>query len=118
VTTSLMVLLVLYAVLLGVGQILFKMAAETARERGGGFLLALVFEPKFIVAIILYGGLTILWTWILSKVPLSRAYPFVALAFVITPVLAHVLLGEPLPIAVIGGTVLVMLGLVVVIYAR
>ena len=32
----------------------------------------------FFVALILYAALTVLWVWILSYTPLSRAYPFLA----------------------------------------
>jgi hypothetical protein len=35
----------------------------------------------FFVALILYAALTHLWVRILSLIPLSRAYPFLALAF-------------------------------------
>ena len=45
-----------------------------------GFLL----NGYFFVAVILYAALTVLWVWILSFTPLSRAYPFVALAFALT----------------------------------
>jgi len=116
VSPGLVVSLVVYPVMLGAGQILFKMAAEAARARGGSFLGALVVQPKFILALALYGILTLLWTWILSKVPLSRAYPFVALAFVVTPVMAHLLLGERLSVGVMAGTALVFVGLVVVFH--
>jgi hypothetical protein len=36
----------------------------------------------------------LIWVWFLSFTPLSRAYPFVALAFVLTPLLAVSLFGE------------------------
>jgi len=117
-TPTLVVMLVLYSVMLASGQILFKMAAESAREEGGSFFIALLFEPKFIIAVALYGLLTLLWTWILSQVPLSRAYPFVALAFVVTPVLGSLLLGKRLSGTVMLGTGLVLAGLMVVVYAE
>jgi hypothetical protein len=40
-------------------------------ERIAGFLLNGYFS---------YAALTVLWVWILSFIPLSRAYPFLALA--------------------------------------
>lgn len=65
------------------------------------------------------GALTpILLTWILSKVPLSRAYPFVASVFVVTPILANWLLGERISGSVMVGTALVMAGLMVVVYGQ
>jgi len=52
-------------------------------ERIAGFLL----NGYFFVALILYAALTVLWVWILSFTQLSRAYPFLALAFALAPAL-------------------------------
>jgi hypothetical protein len=52
-------------------------------ERIAGFLL----NGYFFVALILYAALTVLWVWIPSFTQLSRAYPFLALAFALTPAL-------------------------------
>ena len=65
------------------GQLLFKTAAPGGAGDGplaagiSGFLL----NGHFFVALILYAALTHLWVRILSFIPLSRAYPFLALAF-------------------------------------
>ena len=48
-------------------------------ERIAGFLL----NGYFFVALILYARLTVLWVWILSFTPLSRAYPFLAFAIML-----------------------------------
>jgi len=61
-------------------------------ERIAGFLL----NGYFFVALILYAALTVLWVWILSFTQLWRAYPFLALAFALTPVLGCLVFAEPL----------------------
>jgi hypothetical protein len=61
-------------------------------ERIAGFLL----NRYFFVALILYARLTVLWVWILSFTPLSRAYPFLALAFALKPALGCLVFAEPL----------------------
>ena len=61
-------------------------------ERIAGFLL----NGYFFVALILYARLTVLWVWIPSFTPLSRAYPFLALAFALTPALGCLVFAEPL----------------------
>ena len=82
-------LLVAYAAGMAGGQMLFKAAAlrylpdGTATERA----FSLVFNAYFLGAVALYVALTVLWVWLLTFIPLSRAYPFVALAFAITPLL-------------------------------
>jgi hypothetical protein len=72
-----------YAAAMAGGQLLFKTAARGGAGDGplaariAGFLL----NGYFFVALILYAALTVLWVRILSLIPLSRAYPFLALAF-------------------------------------
>jgi hypothetical protein len=61
-------------------------------ERIAGFLL----NGYFFVALILCAALTLLWVWILSFTPLSRVYPFLALAFALTPALGLLVFAEPL----------------------
>jgi hypothetical protein len=73
-----------YAAAMAGGQLLFKTAAPRGAGDGplaagiSGFLL----NGYSFVALILYAALTHLWVRILSFIPLSRAYPFLAsLAF-------------------------------------
>ena len=65
----------------------------------------------FFVALILYAALTVLWVWILSFTPLSRAYPFLALAFTLTPALGCLVFAEPLSMRLVIGIVLILGGL-------
>ena len=65
-------------------------------------------------ALLLYCGLAVLWVWILSFTPLSRAYPFVAIAFFVTPMLGSLIFGEPLHLRALAGIVLILCGLVLV----
>jgi drug/metabolite transporter (DMT)-like permease len=58
--------------------------------------------------------LTLLWVWILTFTPLSRAYPFVALAFALTPALGGLVFGEPISFRLVIGIVLILCGLVFV----
>jgi len=91
------------------GQVLFKYAADHARGSPNRPLFgSLIFDMNFWLALVIYGGLTLLWVWVLTRVPLSRAYPFVALAFVLTPALAALLFHERL-----DGWYFIGIGLVV-----
>src|SRR5882724_6995706 len=105
-TLSQILLLLAYAAGMSGGQVLFKLAALTygAAERGlGERLLGLVYNAYFISAPALYAGSALLWVWILSVIPLSRAYPFVARAFALTPVLGGLLFGDTRSVRLIGG---------------
>ena len=105
------VLLVTIALLLSAGQILFKQAAATNIEKP--FHLALL-NSWMVAALFLYGFATGLWVWILRSTPLSIAYPFVALSFVLVPLGAHFLFGEQLTIRYASGVALIIAGLVVI----
>jgi drug/metabolite transporter (DMT)-like permease len=105
--------LMAYAVAMAGGQLLFKMAALRGAgagplgERMAGFLL----NGYFIIALILYAALSVTWVWILSFTPLTRAYPFVALAFALTPALASFAFAEPVSLRLLIGIVLVSCGI-------
>lgn len=110
-------LLVGYAAGMSGGQILFKLAALRYGAGGGSLadrLMGLAFNVYFISALILYAGYAILWVWILSFTPLSRAYPFVALAFALTPLLGGLFFGDTISIRLIAGIVFILCGLFLV----
>jgi drug/metabolite transporter (DMT)-like permease len=97
------------------GQFLFKTAA--LRLPAGDLAargLALIHNGWFIAAVLLYGVLSVLWVWVLTFTPLSRAYPFVAIAFTLTPILGALFFGEPLSARVVAGIGVVAVGLVMI----
>ena len=70
-------LLIAYAAGMAAGQLLFKAAAL---RLGGSHPLSarallLLQDAPFIGAIVLYAALSVLWVWLLTFTPLSRAYP-------------------------------------------
>ena len=70
-----------FAAVLAAGQVLFKYAATAFKtESLAEGLLVLARTPAFYGGVTLYAAATLLWLWILSRVPLSQAYPWVALA--------------------------------------
>lgn len=103
-------LLALFAGLLAVGQLLFKKAALAGAAEA--FPWAFL-NGWMALALVLYGAATLLWTWILRSTPLSVAYPFAALAFVLVPVLAAAVFGEALTARVLIGAALIVAGIVV-----
>jgi drug/metabolite transporter (DMT)-like permease len=77
-------------------------------------LFSLVANPYFMAAAALYVALTVLWVWILTFTPLSRGYPFVALAFAATPLLGGLVFGEPITWRLLVGIALILGGLLLV----
>ena len=115
-STRWLLLTLLCAVLIGAGQILFKVAALQWRIDGWSWTTARGFlSPAMLLALLLYGLTTILWVLILRAVPLATAFPIYALVFLFVPVAAHFLLGEPWSWnALVGGGV-IMLGVIIAV---
>lgn len=97
------------------GQILFKLGAVLLeRSSATGTSFHVWTNGYLLSALLLYALSTILWIWILRRVPLSIAYPFTALAYVIVPVAASSLLEEPINSRMIIGSLLIVTGVFVV----
>ncbi len=113
-TFTQLVKLLLFVSSLALGQLLFKKVADgvTGNLLGEGFI-GLLLNPWFWSAAMLYGISTLLWINILQGVPLSLAYPFVALAFVIVPLGAWAFFGEPLSLRYFLGVFLLCSGILV-----
>jgi drug/metabolite transporter (DMT)-like permease len=103
-----------FPVAIATGQILFKRAATQIDPAAGNYwLLQLLTMPTMWLALALYGGATVLWVKILTTVPLSRAYPFVALAFVLVPAAGFVFFHESITTRYVIGAGLIVFGVVV-----
>lgn len=90
------------------GQILFKKAAINLPP--SPLLMDWILNGWLITALALYGIATLLWIWVLRHAPLHIAYPFMALAFIIVPLLSYYFLGEPLSIKTFIGGALIIAG--------
>jgi drug/metabolite transporter (DMT)-like permease len=109
-------LLIAYAAGMAAGQLLLKAALRL----GDGYPLStrallLLQNAPFIGAIVLYAALSVLWVWLLTFTPLSRVYPFVAVAFALTPVLGALVFAEPLSARLLAGIAVIACGLVLVV---
>ena len=102
-----------FSLLLAVGQSLFKMAAlSIAGEPGAAGFVGLLQVPVFWCAIVLYGAATLLWVHVLQTVPLSRAYPFAALGFLIVPALSAYFFREKITLVYGLGAMLIVGGII------
>lgn len=102
------------------GQVCFKMQSlrfgpmPNGLPAQFGFLLVQAFRP-WALAGLFAGFLAVLcWMAALTRFPLSLAYPFTALAFILVPFLSHWLFGEPLTPLKLLGIVLIAGGIVLV----
>jgi drug/metabolite transporter (DMT)-like permease len=116
VSTRWLLLTLLCVLLIAAGQMLFKVAAAQWRIDGWSWVTVRGFlSPALVLALFLYGLTTILWVLILRAVPLSAAFPIYALVFVLVPVAAHFLLGEPWSWNTLVGGAIIMLGVMIAV---
>jgi multidrug transporter EmrE-like cation transporter len=115
-----LVALVCYALGMTAGQILFKLAAGASRYAPPtdvfSSVLALILNPFFAASLILYLVLSVCWVWLLTFVPISKAYPFVGISFGGTSIVGWMFFGERLTTTNLFG--LAMLGAGVALLAR
>ncbi len=101
--------------LLTVGQIAFKAAAQASVAAGG--MLAPRPLAMTVGALAIYAVASLLWMLLLQRAPISRVYPFMGLAFVVVPVAAHFVLGDTLGLRYLFGSVVIALGVVIAVSA-
>ena len=93
---------------IAVGQLLFKQAAN-ALDVAERMWHSRVFWPLGI-GVLVYASVTLVWVWVLQHVPISRAYPFMALTFVIVPAGGRWFFAETLGLPYALGIGLICLG--------
>jgi multidrug transporter EmrE-like cation transporter len=110
--------LAIFTAMLAVGQLLFKkVGLSISGQPLIEGLLMIARQPTLYVALTLYGMATALWIWILSRVPLAVAYPWVAVGVAIVPILGWWLFGERLNAIFWVGVGFVLVGIIITQYA-
>ena len=109
-----LVVIVLTVLLSAIAQLLLKIGVtnSTGGEKIGGMadLLKLFFSLPVMGGVTIYGLSVLVWLWVLSRVPLSIAYPFVGLSFIFTLIFGYFILGENVNAWRIFGTLLIACG--------
>jgi multidrug transporter EmrE-like cation transporter len=77
-------------------------------------LKSVIFNSSIIFGFSAYFLSAGIWLLVLSKVDVSKAYPFVSLGFIGTMVCAYIFLQEPITPQKIAGTLLVLAGVIVI----
>ena len=73
-----------------------------------------VAEPLLWVGLFLFGISAIFWLVVLSRVPLSVAYPFVGLSYILIVAFSRLVLNESVPLLRWVGVIVVAAGIVIV----
>jgi drug/metabolite transporter (DMT)-like permease len=114
--TAHIAIVLLYASAMGIGQILFKSVAVRGAALPMSVIQRILFlatDITFIFAVLFYAMLTLIWIWILSFIPLSRAFPFTFMSILVAGLGGSILFGEQLTPNFYLGVGLVAVGLFV-----
>lgn len=95
--------------MLAAGQVLFKYAAASI-DFGN---VRTFFSWTLILALAVYAAATLSWLAVLARVPLSVAFPFYGLSFILVPVLSVIILGEKLRYSTLVGGTVILLGVLI-----
>ncbi|NMM54611.1 EamA family transporter [Paenibacillus aquistagni] len=107
-------LLLLNILFLVAGQIVWKMGLAQQDGLQLHNLLSVLFSPLILLGIAFYGIATVLWLFVLSRLPLSIAYPLQSLAYVFGLLAALYLFGEVIPVNRWLGAGIIILGVMVI----
>jgi drug/metabolite transporter (DMT)-like permease len=86
-------------------------AAALAGGGAPGIALAVGTEPRVLAGLGLYGLGMLVWLFVLSRIDVSLAYPFVSLGIVVTMALGYLVFGEAITLARAGGAALIIGGI-------
>lgn len=111
--------LVLVGVLLNAGAQLSIKAGTTALGKlvsPDGIIQTvtrIVFQPWILVGLFAYVISVAVWIVVLSRVPVSVAYPMLSIGYVVNAILAYYLFGETLTWLKILGITIIIIGVIV-----
>jgi multidrug transporter EmrE-like cation transporter len=98
------------------GQLVLKWQLNRRGESGAdpadriSFLAQLLANPWVLTAVAAGFAAALCWMLALNRLPLSHAYPFMALSFVLVLFLSALLFAEPLTWAKVAGVALICAG--------
>jgi multidrug transporter EmrE-like cation transporter len=108
----------IFATTLAIGQVMFKRVGLAIRGRPLlDSALYLLGSRTLYIVLSIYAVSTFLWIWILSRIPLSQAYPWVAIGMAIVPLLGWYVFGERVEPLFWFGISLILAGVIITQYA-
>jgi multidrug transporter EmrE-like cation transporter len=116
-----LILLILVSISLSSGsQVLLKLGMSSAEmqavlaesDKPLRIIMSMVGSPLVLTGLACYGLSAVVWLFVLSRIPVSTAYPFVSLGIVITVVAGRLFLNEPISLLKTFGIFLILSGVI------
>jgi drug/metabolite transporter (DMT)-like permease len=121
-TITSMALLLFAVASAATGQVMLKHGMQIATARaahsGGSLALRAATSPWVLLGLVVFGISAVAWLAALSRVPLSVAYPFNALGYLVILTASVVVLHERANALTWLGSLLVVSGLLIVVLTR
>jgi multidrug transporter EmrE-like cation transporter len=103
------------------GQLTLKAAMNNVGRIGGAevrdigdTVLRAAREPRLWAGLALFGISSVFWLVVLSRVPLSVAYPFVGVSYIVIVLLSRLILNEHVPLLRWVGVIVVAAGIAII----
>ena len=104
------------------GQVMLKhgmqVASARAADAGGSLALRAATSPWVLLGLVVFGVSVVAWLAALARVPLSVAYPFNALGYIVILTASVVLLHERANVLTWVGSLMVVSGLLIVVLTK
>ena len=104
------------------GQLMLKHGMQLATARvaksGGSLVIGAATSPWILLGLAVFGISAVAWLAALSRVPLSVAYPFNALGYLVILTASILILHERANVLTWLGSLLVVSGLIIVVLSR
>ncbi|MNH31912.1 putative 4-amino-4-deoxy-L-arabinose-phosphoundecaprenol flippase subunit ArnE [compost metagenome] len=106
------IVLLVNVLLLVSGQLLWKAGMNKLDTAKDGWM-PLLWSPHIWSGLVLYGIATVLWLYVLKKLPLSLAYPLQSMAYIFALVAAVFIFHESVPMQRWIGAAIILVGVIV-----
>ena len=121
-TAASLTLLLFSVISAATGQVMLKHGMQVATARaahdGGSLVLRAATSPWVLLGLVVFGVSAIAWLATLSRLPLSVAYPFNALGYLVILSVSVLVLHERANLLTWLGSLMVVSGLLIVVLTR
>lgn len=107
-------LLLLNVTLLVLGQTVWKIGLQKTPLNEAKDLINIIFSPWILIGGMLYVISTVIWLYLLSRLPLSYLYPMQSIAYVLGIVIALLIFKEYIPPTRWIGVTVIIIGVYLV----
>lgn len=101
-----------------IAQIFLKKSTEMLSQSGIALILECFKNLYLWLGLVCYGLSVLVWIFVLSRVNVSLAYPFLSFGFVLSVFLAYWFFGEPITFYKVCGIIFICLGLILLSLSR